>query len=195
MNQLKMVAVLLAFVLAGFSTTPAMAWDFFRSTEVKEQPSPIEVAKQYLGLHQDKDRSILAELLDLDPRRIPWCAAFVNKILQITGIEGSDSLMARSFLNVGTRVKTPQKGDIVVLTRGHNPASGHVGFYMGEEDGYVLVLGGNQQKSVSISQYPKYRVLGYRRISNKPLESVAAKGDADCKPGSPRFTWTNRCAS
>lgn len=194
MNQLKRVAVLLAFVLAGFSTG-AHAWEFWRSERTSESTA-IEVAAQYLGLHQDKDRNILKELLDIDPRRIPWCAAFVNKILEITGVQGSDSLMARSFLTVGTRVKTPQKGDIVVLTRGKDPASGHVGFYMGEADGHVIVLGGNQQKSVNISHYPKYRVLGYRRIA--PDRTVAAaepERRPECHPGSPRYIWTaNRCS-
>ncbi len=181
MNQLKRVAVLLAFVLAGISNS---AWAGERST-------PLQVAQEYLGLHQDHDRRALKELLDLDPRRIPWCAAFVNKVLELTGYSGSDNLMARSFLSVGQRVRHPVPGDIVVLTRGSNPASGHVGFYMGEEGGNVIVLGGNQQRAVRVSQYPKSRVLGYRRVASATAD---AKSEG-CKINfnSPFFTWTRDC--
>lgn len=190
MNQLKMVAVLLAFVLAGNSNT---AW----ATEFR---NPITIAEEYLGLDQERNRKELRELLDIDPRRIPWCAAFVNKILELTGLEGTDSLMARSFLSLGERVKKPVRGDIVVLTRGSNPASGHVGFYMGEENGNVIVLGGNQQRAVRISHYPKSRVLGYRRLQGSNVNIFTAQPDArtDCSPSplSPSFRWTqSRCPS
>ena len=183
MNQLKRVAVLLAFVLAGFSS----------SASAGEFRNPVALAQEYLGLHQERDRSVLKDLLEVDPRRIPWCAAFVNRILEMSGFSGSDSLMARSFLSVGSRVRSPQQGDIVVLTRGSNPASGHVGFYMGEEGGYVIVLGGNQQRAVSISQYHKSRVLGYRRIAvsgRKPAQERPV-----CNPGSPDYIWTQGCPS
>lgn len=187
MNQLKMVAVLLAFVLAGNS---GAAW-------AGERQSPIQVAQEYLGLHQDHDRRALKELLDLDPRRIPWCAAFVNKILELTGYTGSDNLMARSFLTVGERVRKPVRGDIVVLTRGNDPASGHVGFYLGEEGGNVIVLGGNQQRAVRISQYPKSRVLGYRRLQGASVNLNATLEPAvscNINVTQPLFTWTkNNC--
>lgn len=187
MNQLKRVAVLLAFVLAGISTSAGAA----------EFRNPITLAQEYLGLHQEHDRSKLKDLLDLDPRRIPWCAAFVNKILELSGYTGTDSLMARSFLSVGDRVRNPRRGDIVVLTRGSNPASGHVGFYVGEEEGYVLVLGGNQQKGVRISQYHKSRVLGYRRLNtvsvNLNSQRSAEVESCSAQPGSPGFSWTRQC--
>jgi len=187
MNQLKMVAVLLALVLAGNS---GAAW-------AGERSSPLQLAQEYLGLHQDRDKYVLKELLDLDPRRIPWCAAFVNKILELAGYSGSDNLMARSFLSVGKKVRRPVHGDIVILTRGSNPASGHVGFYMGEENGMILVLGGNQQKAVRVSQYPKSKVLGYRRIagSNVNLNSSDLRRQEQCssQPDSSLFRWTGNC--
>jgi uncharacterized protein (TIGR02594 family) len=190
MNQLKRVAVLLAFVLAGFSS----------SASAVEFRNPLALAQEYLGLHQERDRSELRELLNVDPRRIPWCAAFVNRILEMAGYSGSDNLMARSFLSVGERVRKPVHGDIVVLTRGSDPASGHVGFYMGEEGGYVIVLGGNQQKAVRISHYPKSRVLGYRRLGGSNVNIVTAQPEArsDCNRSllSPDFRWTqSRCPS
>ncbi len=190
MNQLKRVAVLLAFVLAGNS---GAAW-------AGEFRNPIQLAQEYLGLHQEHDRSILKDLLDLDPRKIPWCAAFVNKILEMTGHRGTDNLMARSFLSVGQQVRKPVRGDIVVLTRGNNPHSGHVGFYWGEENGYVMVLGGNQQKGVRVSHYHKSRVLGYRRLPGtnvnlNTLELSDSREACSTTPGSQNFRWTGNCPS
>lgn len=126
----------------------------------------IAIASKYLGMHESRDRSELAQFMDLDPRRMPWCAAFVNAVLATVGLDGSPNLMARSFLNVGVKVRKPVEGDIVVLTRGSNPASGHVGFYIGETPGFVHVLGGNQAHGrVTITPYPKSKVLGYRRVA------------------------------
>ena len=127
--------------------------------------SPIAVAERYVGLHAHRDRSTLKNFLEIDPRVIPWCAAFVNRVLELSGVEGTDSLMARSFLGFGQAVKRPRVGDIVVLTRGSNPRSGHVGFYVGEGvQGRIRVLGGNQRHQVSIAEYPRAQVLGYRRV-------------------------------
>ena len=129
---------------------------------------PITVAKKYEGLHAHKDRATLRELMDIDPARIAWCAGFVNAILEKTGLSGTDSLQARSFLQWGTPTKNPKEGDVVVFSRGRSREAGHVGFYVGEEvvDGvrYILVLGGNQRKAVNVAYYPARQVLGYRTI-------------------------------
>jgi hypothetical protein len=43
----------------------------------------------------------------------------------------------------------------------------HVGFCIGEIDGAVLVLDGNQSSpgQVSVTKFPKAQVLGYRRLN------------------------------
>lgn len=103
----------------------------------------------------------------VDPARIPWCAAWANTVLADTGITGTNSLTARSFLDWGESVKNPSQGDIVVMSRGRSKWAGHVGFYMntvtlnGKQ--YVAVLGGNQGKGVNIAYYPASKVLGYRK--------------------------------
>lgn len=103
----------------------------------------------------------------VDPVRTPWCAAFANAVLRRTGYEGTNSLMARSFLSYGLKTKDPQDGDIVVLKRGKGNIFGHVGFFNGYEwEGnqlYVKVLGGNQNKSVTVAYFPVNYVLDYRR--------------------------------
>ena len=129
-------------------------------------------AKQWEGKTAKKDRKELRSLFSdnnmppIDPMRTPWCAAFANAILSRSGFETTNSLMARSFLTWGVKTKDPKEGDIVVLKRGRDGVSGHVGFFQGYEevDGvtYVKVLGGNTDHAVQVGYYPVNRVLGYR---------------------------------
>jgi uncharacterized protein (TIGR02594 family) len=92
---------------------------------------------------------------------VPWCAAFVGAILKRTGVKPSGSLMARSYLNWGTPLKTPKPGAVVVFARG-KPPQGHVAFFVKDEGRTILVVGGNQSDAVTVTSYPKARVLGYR---------------------------------
>jgi uncharacterized protein (TIGR02594 family) len=129
----------------------------------------IATAESALGLNEDKQKNILANYLsaggiEIDPSQTAWCASFVNATLAKTGLDGTGALNARSFLNWGTEITTPQLGDVVVLSRGSDPAKGHVGFFKGfDADGNILILGGNQGDSVSVNAYNKDRLLGYRR--------------------------------
>jgi uncharacterized protein (TIGR02594 family) len=129
-------------------------------------------AKAWEGKTAKKDRKELRNLFadgnmpPVDPVRTPWCAAFANAILSRSGYETTKSLMARSFLAWGIGTKDPREGDIVVLKRGRDGVSGHVGFFQGYEvvDGvtYVKVLGGNTDHAVQVGYYPVNKVLGYR---------------------------------
>jgi uncharacterized protein (TIGR02594 family) len=135
----------------------------------------INEASKLEGLNTRKDREAIKTYLKasnnketpVDPVRTPWCAAFANAVLRRTGYEGTDSLMARSFLTYGIKTKDPKEGDIVVLKRGKGSVTGHVGFFNGYEwEGdqlYVKVLGGNQNKSVNVAYFPVNYVLDYRR--------------------------------
>jgi len=64
-------------------------------------------------------------------------------------------------------VKEPQVGDIVIFHRGTEPWQGHVGFYYGTvyEKGrkYYQILGGNQNKSVTIELFPARAAISVRR--------------------------------
>lgn len=93
-----------------------------------------------------------------------WCSAYMNYCQIKAGNEGTKKLNARSWLDWGQRVETPEQGDVVVFWR-ESPESwkGHVGFYVTERDGWTYVLGGNQSNQVKISGYPTSRVIGYRR--------------------------------
>jgi uncharacterized protein (TIGR02594 family) len=94
----------------------------------------------------------------------PWCSAFVNWCMSQAGIQGTGSGRARSWLTWGdATLGTPSFGAITVLWRGSiNGTAGHVAFYVGSSWGDLLLLGGNQGDSVSVSSYPASRLLGYR---------------------------------
>lgn len=138
----------------------------------------MQVASDTLGMNETDQRDVLAQYLkdggkSLDPKKTAWCAAYVNATLAKAGASGTGALNARSFLEWGQKVDEPQKGDVVVLSRGDpNGWEGHVGFYDGtNEDGSIRILGGNQGGEanggggVSLSNYDASKVLGFRRAS------------------------------
>lgn len=93
-----------------------------------------------------------------------WCAAFVGGVLEEAGIKSSRSASARSYLTHGSKIEKPAVGCIVVFWRGSKEGwSGHVGFVVGrDQNGNLMVLGGNQGDKVSIKPFGKDRILGYR---------------------------------
>lgn len=135
--------------------------------------SHLKVAEAFLGATEGRDAGTLAAFIkksagiDIDPRQTAWCAAYVNAVLGSQGVQGTGKLNARSFLDFGAATDQPEKGDIVVLSRGNpNGWQGHVGFFAGyDANGNVQVLGGNQGKAgaVSMASYDKGKVLGFRR--------------------------------
>lgn len=140
----------------------------------------MEIAGSQLGLNEQQQADAIQKYLatggaGLDPATTAWCAAFVNATLKQGGMEGTGSNMARSFMDWGQGVDEPARGDLAVFSRGDpNGPYGHVGFFEGyNPDGTIRVLGGNQgaQGSVSISNYSKDRLLGFRR--GNPMTEVA----------------------
>lgn len=96
---------------------------------------------------------------------VHWCSEFVNWCLFKSGINGTNSAAARSFLTWGEETKTPQVGDIVVFWRDPKGSNnGHVGFYINETPTTIRVLGGNQSDVVNIKEYPKEQLLSYRKV-------------------------------
>ena len=135
----------------------------------------IHVAEQFNGWTSNSHRHQLTTFMGVDPKRVAWCAAFVNAVLKQNGFSDSQSLMASSYLTYGSRTDNPQPGDVVVFSRlASGQATGHVGFYVDtiEQDGvkYVLSLGGNQDGGVNISAYPARKVQAYRRP--KPEQNI-----------------------
>lgn len=129
----------------------------------------LDLAAAQIGLNETDKKAALQDYLttggaNLDPATTAWCAAFVNSTLNQSGMKGTGSNLARSFLNWGTETKEPQRGDLAVFKRGNSSWQGHVGFFDGiNPDGTIRVLGGNQGDAVSIAAYSPDDLLGYRR--------------------------------
>lgn len=141
---------------------------------ISEEANTTEIASEYIGLHEYHNRQQLKDLLNIDPVRTEWCAAFVNSMLELDGIPSLNDinhkypLTARAFLDWGNAVdkNNIQPGDLVVFPRGKASWQGHVGFYVGTtEQGRWLILGGNQDNTVSYKVFNPSRALGIRRWS------------------------------
>jgi uncharacterized protein (TIGR02594 family) len=133
----------------------------------------LDVADEFVGMHERDNRSELREFMGVDPVRYEWCAAFVNAVLKDQGLPGSESvseypLLARSFLTWGQEVTDElQSGDIVVFPRGREGWQGHVGFYIEtqyiDDVKYYLILGGNQDNAVTYELFPARFAIAMRR--------------------------------
>lgn len=152
--------------------------------------TPFDLAAKQLGMNERDQQAALTEYManggvNLDPAVTAWCAAYVNATLQQAGMKGTGSNMARSFLDWGTEVSEPQRGDLAVFSRGDpNGPYGHVGFFDGyNADGTIRVLGGNQGDSVSIASYSPDDLLGFRRGEGAARPSGNALAAMPQQPG------------
>lgn len=145
--------------------------------------TPYDLAQRFVGVHETAgvaDNPTIVSMLRLDDPlvehdEVPWCSAFVNFVAWLLRLPRSKSLRARSWLQVGVPILIADARpgfDVVVLKRGADAqpgpwdtkGPGHVGFFAGLDADAVLVLGGNQDDSVSIERFPTARVLGVRRL-------------------------------
>jgi uncharacterized protein (TIGR02594 family) len=132
--------------------------------------TPFEVALGEIGVKEvcgDGDCAKIVEYhscttLHANDDEVPWCSAFVNWCFQQCGLAGTKLANARSWLDFGEDIKAPTKGCLVVLRRGTNPQSGHVGFFVEQKNDVIKVLGGNQSDQVKYSWYETKDVLAYR---------------------------------
>lgn len=97
----------------------------------------------------------------------PWCAIFVNAMLELVGVPGTNSPSSQSYTHHPNFVKLtgPAVGAIVVYWRiSKNSGLGHVGFYAGEDkSGFIDTLGGNESDMVRAEMLnPSGRNFGLR---------------------------------
>jgi len=94
----------------------------------------------------------------------PNCAAFVGSKLKRAGMAYLETLTARDYLKCGTPVDDPEPGDLVIFWR-NSPSSweGHVAFVDTVTAKTVRALGANQGNKVSVANFPRSQVLGFRR--------------------------------
>ena len=95
-----------------------------------------------------------------------WASAFAEWSLNQVGIHGPKNDDPFEWIEWGYGLSKPVVGCIVILS-----FSGlhHVGFYFGEDEDFVRVLGGNEDDAVRIYRYPKSSVYGYRWPPNVEL--------------------------
>lgn len=135
-------------------------------------PKWLELARAEIGTHEVKgsedNPSIMAYYRDagfpeIKSEAVSWCAGFTGAMLERSGVPSAKTLSARDYLTWGKKLDKPQLGCVCVFSRG-DPRSwqGHVGFWLGEQNGKIELLGGNQADGVSITHMPKSRLLGYR---------------------------------
>lgn len=146
----------------------------------KEQMKPtwMDIAEKEIGQHEIKGgenpRIIeydTATSLKAKEDETPWCAAFVNWCLVQSGILGTNSAAAKSFLDWGRKIDTPEYGCVCVIHQKQSGADNstgsssgyHVAFWTKEENGHAYLLGGNQSDSVKISGFnlASYEICGY----------------------------------
>jgi uncharacterized protein (TIGR02594 family) len=133
----------------------------------------MEIAEQKIGEHEipgSGANAFIVECLESttlgypenQSDETPWCSAFVNWCVTQSGVQGTDSAWARSWLGWGREPTDEEFGEgvIVILERGAN--SGHVGFLSDWDDDRIKLLGGNQSDTVCYSWFPMSRVIGYR---------------------------------
>lgn len=114
---------------------------------------------------------------------VPWCSSFVCWVIEQGGLTSTRSAAALSWLRWGSELSQPRPGCIVVFDRRDKngvvmPNRGHVGFWMAEANGSVMVLGGNQSDSVCLKGYPSEQVVSYRwpKTMTNSTTNIAAVG-------------------
>jgi len=116
-----------------------------------------------------------------DPLNTPWCAYFHGFCVKRAGYVPTNSGMARSYLNWGSKIdklSEAKPGDTIVLWRGktNDSVTGHIGFYIKHNKDYIWLLGGNQGDEVSIAAFPIKKLLGIRRPRNVTIQSKTIIG-------------------
>ena len=141
-----------------------------------KEPIWFRNARSYLGLREYPGKRSNSKILNwwklirakYRDDETPWCAAFVGGTLEEVLIRSTRSAAARSYDKWGVKLKQPSLGCVVTFWRG-SPKSwkGHVGYVVGrDQDGRLMVLGGNQGDSVSIKAFSDSRIIGFYWPSN-----------------------------
>ena len=157
--------------------------------EIILKPTYLIIAEAEVGQHEIKNgenERIVAyhatTTLKATDDETPWCSSFVNWCVTQAGFKGTNNALAKSWLKWGVELAKPDLGCICVIKQ-HKAESDnstgtstgyHVAFWLGEVDGRVKLLGGNQSDQVKISTFglKSYDIIGYRI----PKETVATGG-------------------
>lgn len=90
-----------------------------------------------------------------------WCGLFMAVIAKRANWPLVDApLWARAWAGWQGKSPRPSLGDVLVFAR---KGGGHVGLYVGEDETFYHVLGGNQGDAVSVMRIAKSRCIAIRR--------------------------------
>lgn len=95
----------------------------------------------------------------------PWCASFVNWVVNKSGSIGNGNASAKSWTTWGVELKKGEPGCVVVIysasAAGTTGTGNHVGFFKSQEGSKMVIIGGNQE-------YPpgKYSVCNWTVDTN-----------------------------
>lgn len=102
---------------------------------------------------------------------VPWCAAFVGGCLEAVGIMSSRYESAASYKTWGLPLSRAVFGCVAVF---HRDGGGHVGFVVGiDQQGRLMILGGNQSDKVSVAPFDRQRVVAYRWPQAVPVSDYS----------------------
>lgn len=93
---------------------------------------------------------------------VPWCGLFMAVVAKRAGkklVQGP--LWALNWGKWGNDAGQPELGDVLTFVR---PGGGHVALYIGEDEKYYHVLGGNQSDAVTITRIDKSRMRAARNL-------------------------------
>ncbi len=128
----------------------------------------LDLAAKYLGEHEVAGKADNQFILDCFKHtgykashdEVPWCAAFVSRVLEESGYKSSHSARAADYAGFGEKSEL-KPGAIVVFkwaSGGH-----HVSLCHHVVDGHLVAcLGGNQSDSVKISVFNQKYIAAVR---------------------------------
>ena len=150
MRTMRMISVVLASIVAFVSLTESTYAGNLASTATK-----------YLHMSEGGNTRALSKMLGVNPRRTPWCGAFVAYVAKKSGRKVPKSPnLAKSWTKFGQKVSRPRRGDIVVI---RNRRGYHVSIVNSVSGQWVMAVGGNQRNRVQISRYSMRAVVAFRR--------------------------------
>jgi uncharacterized protein (TIGR02594 family) len=139
------------------------------------------IAEAEVGVHEDaipgrQNQRIIeyhqATSLRATTDEVPWCSSFVNWVMKQAGYRGTNSALAKSWLDWGLAIESPRAGAVVVIKKkgaASDVATGsstgfHVAFFVSVSPAYIRLLGGNQGDQVRYSNFylKGYDIKGYR---------------------------------
>ncbi len=112
----------------------------------------------------------------------PWCGLFAAHCLGATLPDEplpANPLSALAWADFGRALPAGRVGAVCVFRR---TGGGHVGFYAGEDEAALHVLGGNQSDRVGLTRIAKARLVGVRWPATAPAPApggarvLAARG-------------------